>query len=307
METMRWSVPATFLAAGGLVAVASCISIPDLVSGRDDAGADATSDTASDAVAPPDGGADATTEAMAPADADAGRSCPGTYRDAVLALPGLIAYWRLDETDGGVARDLHGGNDGIYRSGVALGHPGLLVGDPDPAIALDGDAGSFVQVPYHPALDLSTFTLAALVQPAATDGPRQVLAHTLAYWLQLDPPQNTGSPPELELGLIDDAGLDHPEHLPSGDLAVGKIALVAGTYDGNAVHLYVDGAPIGVVPLHVGVAQTTNDLFIGSWDGTSNLQAGVVDEAFVASGALTDAQIAGLWAAARGCAYDAGG
>lgn len=305
METMRWTVAATFLSAGSLVAVASCISIPDLVSGPDAAAVDATSETVTDAIAPPDGGADATNEATAPA--DAGSPCPGTYRDAVLALPGVVAYWRLDETDSGVARDLHGGNDGIYESGVMLGQPGLLVGDPDPAIALDGGAGSFVRVPYEPALALPTFTLAALVQPASTDAPRQVVARTLTYWLQLDPPQNAGSPPELELGLIDDAGVDHPEHLPSGDLAAGKVAFVAGTYDGNTVHLYVDGAPIGVIPLHVGVAQTMHDLFIGAWDGTSNLQSGVVDEAFVASGAVTDAQIAALWAAARGCAYDAGG
>ena len=43
------------------------------------------------------------------------------YDAVILAEPSLVAYYRLDETTGTVARDAKGSHDGAYQGGVALG------------------------------------------------------------------------------------------------------------------------------------------------------------------------------------------
>jgi hypothetical protein len=43
------------------------------------------------------------------------------YDDVILAEPSLVAYYRLDETSGTVARDSKGAHDGAYQGGVELG------------------------------------------------------------------------------------------------------------------------------------------------------------------------------------------
>lgn len=59
---------------------------------------------------------------------------PASYRDAVLALPGLVGYWPLGERSGTVARDLMGLNHGTYVGSPTLGAPGPLAGDPSTAV-----------------------------------------------------------------------------------------------------------------------------------------------------------------------------
>jgi hypothetical protein len=49
---------------------------------------------------------------------------------------GAVAYWRLDETSGTLAKDLIGGNTGTISGGVTLNQPGALAGDA--AMAFDG-------------------------------------------------------------------------------------------------------------------------------------------------------------------------
>jgi hypothetical protein len=43
------------------------------------------------------------------------------YDAAILAEPSLVAYYRLDETSGTIARDAKGAHDGAYQGGVELG------------------------------------------------------------------------------------------------------------------------------------------------------------------------------------------
>jgi hypothetical protein len=45
----------------------------------------------------------------------------GNYDAVVLAEPSLVAYYRLDETSGTVAKDALGLRDGTYHAGVSLG------------------------------------------------------------------------------------------------------------------------------------------------------------------------------------------
>ena len=48
---------------------------------------------------------------------------PSAYRDAVLATPGLVSYWRLGERTGSVAVDEKGANPGTYGGAFRLGDP----------------------------------------------------------------------------------------------------------------------------------------------------------------------------------------
>jgi hypothetical protein len=66
---------------------------------------------------------------------------------------------------------------------------------------------------------------------------------------------------------------------------------VAGTYDGSAVRLYVDGAEIGSTATTIGIGYslpTTNDFFVGAYRGSCNLHFnGLIDEVRVTPTAST--------------------
>ncbi len=62
----------------------------------------------------------------------------GSYPTRILALPSLLAYWRLGESSGTVADDAKGTRDGAYANGVTLGTSGAISGDPDTAASFDG-------------------------------------------------------------------------------------------------------------------------------------------------------------------------
>jgi hypothetical protein len=285
----------------------ACVSIPALVTVASDGGTDATIEAGIDGHtdAAVDSSVDAVLDGPLAIDAGDGNTCPGTYAQAVENLTGLVAYWRLDEDAGTIAHDQTGKHDGIYETGVLLGSPGLLQGDPDKAIYVDGGVGGYVDVPTEDGgLDLSMFTLGALLRPTAIgDAGQQIVARTLSYWLQLLPPQNSGGSPGLEIGFITPSGLDRHEPIYTGALGVGVTSHVVGTYDGTAFVLYVDGTQYGPFPLEGGVDFPTTNLQIGSWDGTSFMQVGVLDEVFVYDRALSGGEVHRLYEAAQGCAY----
>jgi hypothetical protein len=294
-------------AAAGLF-VAACVSIPDLVSAPADGGGGRDAGVDAPAQAPPDAAREAASDAASIPDGDGSVPCPGKYAEAVSALPGLLAYWRLDEATGTVAGDMTGKHPWTYKSAVVLGQPGLLVGDTDLAIDLVGDAGSYVDIPTDHAFDLQQFTIGAIIRPSAILAAavgQQIVARPFAYWLQLDAPTNSGSDPRIEVGLITPAPKGYPEAQVSAALGVGLTSHVIGTYDGNAVVAYVNGKLVESAPLQVTIATPANDLYVGSWDGTSNLQTGIVDEVFVVGRALGPAEVQGLYEAAQGCASGA--
>jgi Concanavalin A-like lectin/glucanases superfamily/Fibronectin type III domain len=92
------------------------------------------------------------------------------YSGTILG-DGAAAYWRLGEAFGTSATDASGsGNAGTYTGGFTQGQPGGVLGDPDPACALDGATG-FVAVPNAPALrQTGALTLEAWVKFASTSG-----------------------------------------------------------------------------------------------------------------------------------------
>ena len=196
------------------------------------------------------------------------------------------AQWRLGEPSGPVV-DLQGFQNGTAVGSPARGVAGLLVGDADGAVSLNGSS-QYVEVPGQAAWTPAAFTFEVLVRPSAVPANKTVAAaqgQFTGWWL------NTGSGGALRLFVGDGsawrAGPDGPV------LQAGTTYHVVATYDGTSARLYVDGvlvstgpatamAPLnGANPLRLGSASS----FVGQhWPGT-------LDEASLYPVALSAAQV----------------
>lgn len=106
------------------------------------------------------------------------------YSRLVSSTGGLVAYYRLDETSG---RKVTGqrGPAGTYEPGVQLHAGGLISGDSDSAIQLNGKAGS-VTIPATASLQLGRrFTLEAWVTLIGA-GNRHIVSRVNSYFLKTD-------------------------------------------------------------------------------------------------------------------------
>ncbi|HTV62191.1 MAG TPA: GH92 family glycosyl hydrolase [Verrucomicrobiae bacterium] len=162
---------------------------------------------------------------------------PNSYAAAVFA-DNPMAYWPLGETNGSIAFDRAGGNNGAYVGGFSLGQPGVpLPGfGPNHSVRFDGTSG-LVDVPDGPFDVTNAITMVAWVKvPVA---PRQfagIIGHGDSSWRMS---VNTGGMPSAADGGGGDA--------TSPTSIVGaNWHMVAYTYTGlpNAANngsLYVDG------------------------------------------------------------------
>jgi hypothetical protein len=105
------------------------------------------------------------------------------YAKRVESTPGLVAYYRLDEPGGRKAKDSAGRDGGTYVPGTSQGVPGLITGDKDTGISLNGKHGS-VRIDKPPALG-RRFSLEAWVTVAET-GNRAILAKVNSYYVKTD-------------------------------------------------------------------------------------------------------------------------
>jgi hypothetical protein len=97
------------------------------------------------------------------------------YRTAVLA-DNPVAYWRLGEATGTIAKDEvgpgpNGAHPGVYVGAVQLGQAGSLSGDSDASIFLNG-SGARMEVPDDPALNFvgAPFSIEAWVKKSTSFG-----------------------------------------------------------------------------------------------------------------------------------------
>jgi hypothetical protein len=209
------------------------------------------------------------------------------------ATTGLSGWWPFYEGAGTTSHDLSGNhNDGRLGGGAqwTSGYfgPGLSFND-----------GANIQVLDKPAFEPATaLTVTAYVKATGSPGDfKYIVAKggfgctTGAYGLYTGP----------------DGGLmfyvDHSDGVtftrsPDAGTGVwdGNWHFAVGTYDGSAVHLYVDGNEIGTAtpnsgPLAYG-GPTSNDLFIGHYEGCSGLDfSGSIDEPTVWNRALSASQV----------------
>jgi autotransporter-associated beta strand protein len=213
-----------------------------------------------------------------------------------------ISYWRLDETNGTVAYDWVGGNNGVYNN-VSLNQTGYSVTDSDPAIGVpaSGSPRGYMQVTNGTPFIINggsvfTFECWAYFTNLTTKGR---LFSTL----------NLGNPNGYAFGTLPGGtGLE----LTSGAVADNDVTLgsplVAGqwyhlacTCDGNNYTFYLNGAPVGTIGVSGHAPNgTLNRLQLGAnppsyttggSDGGAEQVNGRMDEAAFYNYALSQTQV----------------
>jgi streptogramin lyase/N-acetylneuraminic acid mutarotase len=218
-----------------------------------------------------------------------------TNTKPLTSPPGMVSWFKGE----GDARDAVGGNNG------SLHNVTFVRGKVGQAFQFDG-ATSYVQVPNSPTLESPTVTVEAWVNSAAPNlfgnvlskGGKDQTAASYALYTGY-----TGSP-GLFFYIFDGSKVVlSPDAGPA--IWDGQWHHVAGTYDGSAVRLYVDGKEIGsgtrtTIKIAYGLS-AGNDLYLASYLGdqipSGYRFAGLIDEPTIYNRALSAAEIKGIFAA----------
>jgi len=183
-------------------------------------------------------------------------AAPTGYSAAVSVTPGLIAYWRLDETSGESAADSAGGHPGSYTNSPALGLTGATPSDTlNNAIMVSGNSPQSVDVPYAAALNPASFSIelwAKFAFSTSTQNQEQALATTLdgSGGFQLskegsNDPHNDHNSYPVVFTLRGSEGLRSVQTPGAhGNVSYGPWHLLDATYSASGagtLSLYVDG------------------------------------------------------------------
>jgi len=211
-----------------------------------------------------------------------------TYRDVVLG-DGPVAYWRLGETTGSTLFDETASHqDGTYANGVALGLPGVVVGDADTAANFDG-VDDYASVANSPALDITAPALS--VELWAKAGPQRPFATLLSkndFFGTTGYSIYAGSTGRLRFWI------GGPFRF-TGDFPFtwdNQWHHIVGVYDGAALRLYVDKVEEVATPASGPIGDSSSQaLRLGQFSGGGFPFAGSLDEVAVYDHALSVDQI----------------
>jgi hypothetical protein len=224
----------------------------------------------------------------------AGRA-PGSdaYREALLGAPGLAAYWRLGELDGGAAANLAGGAPGSYAGRFVLGQPGVLGPVGDTAASFDGASGELAAP--GPALSGAGATIEGWFNwRAGTSVLRDSTSAGGTGWLAAF---NSGGNLHYRLG-----GNGFDTGLPVGRLRDGAWHHVAAVKEGAAARLYLDGALVHQAASGAGSAPAIGPWHVMRNGTTAVFSEGEADEVALYSRALGAAEIRAHYDLARAVA-----
>jgi len=211
---------------------------------------------------------------------------------------GMISWWTGD----GTTLDYFGRNDGLTTFPVSY-----AAGEVADAFSFTGTQA--VQVPRSASLEPAHITVDAWVNAAGSPGlARYIVSKGALGDLESSYALYTGASGGLEFYVFDGTTVTFS---PDTGTAVwdGKWHHVAGTYDQNAVRMFLDGTEVGTgtpatTPIAYGLTDTivTNDLFIGDYNPfcTScepHAFVGTVDEVEIFKHALPQEKIARIFAA----------
>jgi hypothetical protein len=228
------------------------------------------------------------------ASASATTSAAASSYASVVAADVPVSWWRLDEASGTIAADQRNLNSGAYLAGTKLGAASLLPTTSDAAVTFDGVKGA-VKVAQSTSLNLtSAITLEAWIKPAsmpASGSFVSILTKAESYSLQFNGPK-------LEFTVIQ-SGTRHRLQAASGAIVAGGAYYVVGAYDGSTQRLYINGAQVASAALTGAASVTSNPLYIGSWDGSSEFFSGVIDEPAIYSKALSAEAVSHHYAAGK--------
>lgn len=228
---------------------------------------------------------------------------------AAAAEPALAGQWRFDEGAGQAAVD-----DGPYRLDGRLGFGGgVEAADPVRISGASGGALRFggaalVSLPDTDRLAMQSLTAEAVVRAPVDPGQWRYLVsrgsrgcYAGAYGLY------TGAAGGVAMYVFDGVRYVVSATARPADIWDGAWHHVAGTFDGTALRLYLDGRPVGTpmsAPSSIDYAGTSAHSVIGGYAGGCELGfAGDMDLVRLWSGALAPAAVT---AAAQGASVATG-
>jgi hypothetical protein len=198
----------------------------------------------------------------------------------------LVGYWPFDEGAGNVAADASGNG----HDGELIDSPAWVQGKFGKALDFGG-TGSYVLVPDDDALDLTdAVTITAWFNlNEAIVGQRRMMSKNNSIFLLFD----FGDPNSLDFLVKPDN--DFTESTTT-DWKIGQWYHFAGTYDGDALRIYIDGKlegeTTGVPPMD----SSDLDLWIGAddWQLPTTSFPGILDDVRIYSRALSEDEIGGV-------------
>jgi tetratricopeptide (TPR) repeat protein len=221
---------------------------------------------------------------------------PSAFGTAELA--GLVAWWKLDESDGRTAADSSGN-----------GHQATVQGNPDwqpsggrlgGAIALGGD-GDFLDVGDTTAFACTGgVTLAAWIQARQFDRPWQAILTKGDNTYRIQRNNETNALEFACTGPTIPGGNEYGSLFGSQTISLNDWHHVAGAYDGKKMYLYVDGVldasqeawgaiNTNDIRVQIGANTTMGDRF---WNG-------LIDDVRVYNYGLTEEQVRQLYREAK--------
>jgi Concanavalin A-like lectin/glucanases superfamily len=212
------------------------------------------------------------------------------------AATGLIGHWSLDEGSGSVAAD----DAGLNQTGALEGAASWIAGKRGGALGFDGLTGR-VHVQSTTALEPATVTAAAWVRATGSPGTfRYIVAKGASFCNAASYALYTGPDGGLEFYVSGPGGSTFTRSPDAGTRVWdGAWHLVAGTFDGGVVRLFVDGTEVGSGSprsdaIDYGVLSSP-DLYIGHYAGCDGLDfPGAVDEPRIFNRALSVSEIQAL-------------
>ena len=218
------------------------------------------------------------------------------------APSGMVSWWDGDAISGTIALDIQDGNDGRMVGGVST-VPGM-VGD---AFTFTGTGADYVRVPNDTSLEPASVTVDAWVRAGSPGRYRYIVAKGVDNCKAASYALYTGSDEGLYFYVFDGSSTFKRSPNAGAEIWDNQWHHVAGTYDGSAVRLFVDGVEVGsgtqsAISIGYGLP-THNDLIIGDclptcWLLYPGAFRGDIDEVEIFNRALPQSEIQAI--------YDAG-
>lgn len=210
------------------------------------------------------------------------------YADAVLS-DSPTAYWRLGETSGTTAQNLgSSGINGTYTGGYTQGATGLVTGDGNKAVTLNGTSGRVV-AGTSTQLDYSrNFTLEAIIKLSAIGANRAIISHGIdGFYIRVETTGNVGFLKSQRAFIGSSAST----------ISAGTTYHVALTVDAaGGWKIYINGSlDASGTTAQTFDASATGVLIgmdYGTGPGNSEFFSGVIDEVAIYAAALSASRIA---------------
>ena len=241
---------------------------------------------------------------------------------APISVPPPIAHWDFNEGSGTFINDSSRSNDGVLSLGTA-GNTSLasawVAGQFGNAILFD-DVDDFVEVPNAGGIfDLTAaWTIAAWVMPLSSgwDLRNDPIVWKIAASGLNEDTFTLGwgghNSPGVPVGNLFSASLERASDAVdfivfSPTYSISQWHHVVGTYDGNNIHIYVDGAPatnsvykntllisnpIGPIAVYTGSEPLRIGNILNSNHGNAGVFNGIIDDVKIWTVGLTPSQVA---------------